>query len=94
MPPGEFAAKAIEIKPDIVGLSGLITASFEMMKQTISALRIEAGKTQPLLSNLDRRGHDRRTGLSVRWSRLLVDRCHGGSAVVPEFISQSLTSFD
>lgn len=42
VPPAEFAAKAVELKPDIVGLSGLITASFEMMKQTISALRVEA----------------------------------------------------
>jgi len=42
--PAEFAAKAVELKPDIVGLSGLITASFEMMKQTISALRAEAEK--------------------------------------------------
>jgi methylmalonyl-CoA mutase cobalamin-binding domain/chain len=42
--PAEFAAKVVELKPDIVGLSGLITASFEMMKQTISALRIEAEK--------------------------------------------------
>lgn len=35
----EFAAKAIEHKPDIIGLSGLITASFEMMKQTVDILR-------------------------------------------------------
>jgi methylmalonyl-CoA mutase cobalamin-binding domain/chain len=44
VPPAEFAAKAVELKPDIVGLSGLITASFEMMKQTISALRVESEK--------------------------------------------------
>ena len=44
VPPAEFAAKAIEIKPDIVGLSGLITASFEMMKETVSVLRAEAAK--------------------------------------------------
>jgi methylmalonyl-CoA mutase cobalamin-binding domain/chain len=44
VPPAEFAAKAVELKPDIVGLSGLITASFEMMKQTISALRAESEK--------------------------------------------------
>lgn len=42
VPPDVFAAKAIETKPDIVGLSGLITASFETMKETISALREEA----------------------------------------------------
>ncbi|MCB2179932.1 cobalamin-dependent protein [bacterium] len=40
----EFAAKAIEHKPDIVGLSGLITPSFEKMKETVSVLRKEAQK--------------------------------------------------
>lgn len=44
VPPAEFAAKAMENKPDIVGLSGLVTASFEMMKETVSLLRIEAAK--------------------------------------------------
>jgi methylmalonyl-CoA mutase cobalamin-binding domain/chain len=44
VPPAEFAAKAVEIRPDIVGLSGLITASFEMMKETVSVLRSEARK--------------------------------------------------
>ena len=42
VPPDVFAAKAVEIKPDIVGLSGLITASFETMKETITALRNQA----------------------------------------------------
>jgi len=44
VPPDVFAAKVIETKPDIVGLSGLITASFETMKETIAALRNEAQK--------------------------------------------------
>jgi methanogenic corrinoid protein MtbC1 len=42
VPPAVFAEKAIEVKPDLVGLSGLITASFEMMKETISSLREKA----------------------------------------------------
>jgi len=42
VPPAVFAAKAIEVKPDVVGLSGLITASFEAMKTTVAALRAEA----------------------------------------------------
>jgi methylmalonyl-CoA mutase cobalamin-binding domain/chain len=46
VPPAEFAAKAVEIKPDVVGLSGLITASFEMMKETVSVLRAEAAKNK------------------------------------------------
>lgn len=44
VPPIEFASKAIAIQPDVVGLSGLITASFEMMKETVSVLRVEAAK--------------------------------------------------
>lgn len=46
VPPADFAQKAIEVKPDIVGLSGLITASFEMMKETIRVLRAQAAAHQ------------------------------------------------
>ena len=42
VPPVEFASKAVALRPDIVGLSGLITASFETMKETVSMLRAEA----------------------------------------------------
>jgi methylmalonyl-CoA mutase cobalamin-binding domain/chain len=42
VPPDVFAAKVVEVKPDFVGLSGLITASFEMMKETVTALQKEA----------------------------------------------------
>jgi methanogenic corrinoid protein MtbC1 len=34
----------VEHKPDIVGLSGLITASFETMKETVSMLHTVAAK--------------------------------------------------
>ncbi len=44
VPPVEFAAKVIEAKPDLVGLSGLITASIETMKETVTELRAEAKK--------------------------------------------------
>ena len=44
--PAEFAAKAVELKPDVVGLCGLITASFETMKETVSTLRAEAEKNK------------------------------------------------
>ncbi|MGD8455205.1 MAG: cobalamin-dependent protein [Anaerolineales bacterium] len=44
VPPDEFAAKVVETKPDFVGLSGLITASYEKMKETVSMLRKEAKK--------------------------------------------------
>lgn len=39
IPPQDFAAKVIETKPDLVGLSGLITASFDPMKKTITLIR-------------------------------------------------------
>jgi methylmalonyl-CoA mutase cobalamin-binding domain/chain len=42
VPPAVFAEKAIEARPDIVGLSSLITASFESMKETIASLREKA----------------------------------------------------
>jgi methylmalonyl-CoA mutase cobalamin-binding domain/chain len=46
VPPAEFARKAVALQPDIVGLSGLITASFEAMKETVSVLRAEATKNK------------------------------------------------
>jgi methanogenic corrinoid protein MtbC1 len=42
VPPAVFATRAIEIKPDVIGLSGLITASFDAMKTTVAALRARA----------------------------------------------------
>ena len=44
VPPAELTARVMETKPDLVGLSGLITASFEMMKETITLLRQEFEK--------------------------------------------------
>jgi methanogenic corrinoid protein MtbC1 len=42
VPDVQFAKKAVETRPDIVGLSGLITSSFESMKSTVAALRAVA----------------------------------------------------
>lgn len=39
VPPDELAAKVVDERPDIVGLSGLITASFETMKDSVTLLR-------------------------------------------------------
>jgi methylmalonyl-CoA mutase cobalamin-binding domain/chain len=47
VPPAEFVAQAAQVKPDIVGLSGLITASFEAMKETVAALRSEGQAQRP-----------------------------------------------
>ncbi|MBI5303910.1 MAG: cobalamin B12-binding domain-containing protein [Chloroflexi bacterium] len=43
--PTEFAARAVEIKPDIVGLSALLTSAHEKMRETVSLLRGEAKRT-------------------------------------------------
>lgn len=42
VPPAVFASRAIDVKPDVVGLSGLITASFDAMKTTVAELRAQA----------------------------------------------------
>ncbi len=44
VPSAEFAAKAVEVKPDVVGLSGLVTASFDAMKETVAVLRAESSQ--------------------------------------------------
>jgi methanogenic corrinoid protein MtbC1 len=47
IPPQEFLQKTDEIKPDIVGLSCLLTSSFEAMGATIKLLRKELGVGRP-----------------------------------------------
>jgi methanogenic corrinoid protein MtbC1 len=39
VPPDEFVKQVVRHKPDIVGLSGVLTASFEVMRETVSRLR-------------------------------------------------------
>jgi methanogenic corrinoid protein MtbC1 len=39
VPPAEFLLQAVEIKPDIIGLSGLLTSSYDTMRETIALLR-------------------------------------------------------
>jgi methanogenic corrinoid protein MtbC1 len=41
--PGEFLLQAIQVEPDIVGLSGLLTSSYDAMRETIQVLRNAAG---------------------------------------------------
>lgn len=38
--PVDFLLEAIQIKPDIIGLSGLLTSSFEAMRETIQLIRL------------------------------------------------------
>lgn len=39
VPAAEFVARAAELRPDIVGISGLLTASYRSMHETITLLR-------------------------------------------------------
>lgn len=39
VPPREFLAGALEIHPDIIGLSGLLTSSYDSMRDTVRLLR-------------------------------------------------------
>ncbi len=43
--PAEFLLQAIQLKPDIIGLSGLLTSSYDAMRDTIQLLR-NAGDRQ------------------------------------------------
>jgi methanogenic corrinoid protein MtbC1 len=39
VPPAEFLAQAKKVKPDIIGLSGLLTSSYDVMRDTITLIR-------------------------------------------------------
>ena len=39
VPPDEFVTQATKMKPDIVGLSGLLTSSYDVMRDTIALIR-------------------------------------------------------
>ena len=39
VPPSEFLVNALKIKPDIIGISGLVTSSYDGMKETITLIR-------------------------------------------------------
>lgn len=52
VPPEVFVAQAEALKPDLIGLSGLITASFDAMAQTIALLRqveTRTGQRMPII---------------------------------------------
>jgi methanogenic corrinoid protein MtbC1 len=38
VPPSEFLYKALEIRPDIIGLSGLLTSSYDSMRETVQLI--------------------------------------------------------
>lgn len=45
VPPSEFLTEAVQTRPDIIGLSGLLTSSYDAMKETINMIRISDDKT-------------------------------------------------
>jgi len=52
VPPVEFLLQAIQTKPDIIGLSGLLTSSFDAMRETIRLIRLsgeEGVSTLPII---------------------------------------------
>ena len=52
VPPEDFVTQAEELRPDLIGLSGLITASFEAMAQTIALIRqteAQTGRRTPII---------------------------------------------
>jgi methanogenic corrinoid protein MtbC1 len=42
--PAEFLLEAIQVKPDIIGLSGLLTSSFDAMRETINLIKSSGEK--------------------------------------------------
>ena len=42
VPPTEFLAQALALKPEIIGLSGLLTLSYDSMRETVELLRNSA----------------------------------------------------
>jgi len=52
VPPEVFVSRAAELNPDLIGLSGLITASFEAMARTVALLRqaeAQTGRRTPII---------------------------------------------
>lgn len=45
VPPTEFLAQATALKPNLIGLSGLLTLSYDSMQQTVQLLRNSADET-------------------------------------------------
>jgi 5-methyltetrahydrofolate--homocysteine methyltransferase len=48
VPPAEFAARAREHTPDVIGISGLLTSAYDSMRETVAHLRAE-GCSVPII---------------------------------------------
>jgi methanogenic corrinoid protein MtbC1 len=48
--PAEFLLQAVQLKPDIIGLSGLLTSSYDAMRETIRLIRSTGDSTLTSIS--------------------------------------------
>jgi 5-methyltetrahydrofolate--homocysteine methyltransferase len=48
VPPAEFEVRANELEPDVVGISGLLTSSYDSMRETVARLR-RGGTDTPII---------------------------------------------
>ena len=78
VPPQDFFEAAQRFKPDIVGLSGLLTVAFTSMRDTVALFRSRADELEKMPHHHHRRRHDRRARRRVRRRRPLDHRRHGG----------------
>ncbi len=49
VPPHRFVERALTWQPDIIGISGLITSSYESMRETIRLLRVTQPSSIPII---------------------------------------------
>lgn len=49
VPPARFADEFARLRPDIVGLSGLLTASYDPMRETIALLRAQGARAPVII---------------------------------------------
>ena len=81
--PDEVARKAVELQPDIVGLSGLLTVATDGMKATVAARPRRRGRDRPPPAGHHRRRHRRRTDARLDRRRPVGQRRIAGRAAHP-----------
>ena len=81
--PDEVVRKAVELQPDIVGLSGLLTVATEGMKATVDALRGGEARHRPPPAGHHRRRHRRRADRRLDRRRPVGRRRLAGRAAHP-----------
>lgn len=49
VPPQRFVERALTWQPDVIGISGLITSSYESMRETVRLLRVATSRSIPII---------------------------------------------